>query len=99
MGQTQHPSGIIVVTGPLTDTQLRATAVPVSGTVTANVGTGTQAVSGTITANAGTGTLAVSGLTDAQLRASAISVDRPPLWMLLMAVAHSLLMGQSPTLN
>src|SRR3954466_4114731 len=28
------------VTGPLTDAQLRAAAVPVSGTVTANVGTG-----------------------------------------------------------
>jgi hypothetical protein len=30
---------------PVTDTQLRATPVPVSGTVTANAGTGTQAVS------------------------------------------------------
>lgn len=30
----------ITVTGPLTDTQLRATPVPVSGTVTANAGTG-----------------------------------------------------------
>lgn len=65
------------VTGPLTDTQLRATAVAISGTVTANAGTGTLAVSGpltdtqlratavpisgTVTANAGTGTLAVSG--------------------------------------
>ena len=29
----------VAVTGPLTDTQLRATAVPVSGTVTANAGT------------------------------------------------------------
>lgn len=59
------------VTG-LTDTQLRATPVPVSGTVTANAGTGTRAVSGTfwqatqpvsgtVTANAGTGTMAVSG--------------------------------------
>ncbi|MES2904407.1 MAG: hypothetical protein V4696_09510, partial [Pseudomonadota bacterium] len=37
----------VVVSGPLTDTQLRATAVPISGTVTANVGTGTQPVSGT----------------------------------------------------
>ena len=31
--------GNFAVTGPLTDTQLRATAVPVSGTVTANLGT------------------------------------------------------------
>lgn len=29
----------ITVTGPLTDTQLRATPVPISGTVTANIGT------------------------------------------------------------
>jgi hypothetical protein len=33
------PSGTQAVSGPLTDTQLRATAVPVSGTVTANLGT------------------------------------------------------------
>lgn len=35
----------LTVTGPLTDTQLRATPVPVSGTVTANAGTGTFAIS------------------------------------------------------
>lgn len=35
----------LAVTGPLTDTQLRATPVPVSGTVTANAGTGTFAIS------------------------------------------------------
>lgn len=40
--------------GGLTDAELRATPVPVSGTVTATP-TGTQAVSGTVTANAGTG--------------------------------------------
>jgi hypothetical protein len=34
---------------------------PVSGTVTANAGTGTFTVSGTVTANAGTGTLTVQG--------------------------------------
>lgn len=33
------------VSGPLTDTQIRATALPISGTVTANAGTGTMAVS------------------------------------------------------
>lgn len=33
-------SGSVAVTGPLTDTQLRATPVPISGTVTANAGTG-----------------------------------------------------------
>lgn len=32
-------SGLVAVTGPLTDVQLRASPVPVSGTVTANLGT------------------------------------------------------------
>lgn len=60
----------------LTDTELRATPIAVSGTVTANVGTGTQPVSGTLTCNAGTGTLAVSGpVTDSQLRATAVPVN------------------------
>jgi hypothetical protein len=35
------------VTGPLTDTELRATPVPMSGTITANAGAGTFAVSAT----------------------------------------------------
>lgn len=39
------PTDPLPVSGPLTDTQLRAVAVPVSGTVTANAGTGTFAVS------------------------------------------------------
>lgn len=71
------------VSGPLTDTQLRATAVPISGTVTASGPlTDTQLratavpISGTVTANAGTGTLAVSGpLTDTQLRATAVPIS------------------------
>jgi len=70
-------TGTMAVSGPVTDTQLRATPVPVSGTVTANAGTGTLAVSGpvtdtqlratpvpisgTVTANVGTGTQPVSG--------------------------------------
>jgi hypothetical protein len=45
---------VVPVTGPLTDTQLRATAVPVSGTVTANAGTGSftvaQATAGNLNA-------------------------------------------------
>lgn len=40
-------TGTFAVSGPITDTQIRATPLPVSGTVTANVGTGTQPVSGT----------------------------------------------------
>lgn len=46
----------VTATGPLTDTQLRATPVPVSGTFWQT----TQPVSGTITANAGSGTFAIS---------------------------------------
>lgn len=41
---TQPVSGTVTASGPVTDTQLRATPVPVSGTVTATP-TGTQAVS------------------------------------------------------
>ncbi len=50
----------VPVSGPLTDTQLRATPIPVSGTVTTGGLTDTQLratpvpVSGTVTANAGT---------------------------------------------
>ena len=55
---------------PLTDTQLRATAVPVSGTVAVS---GTIPVSGTVAVS---GTIPVSGpLTDAQLRASALPIS------------------------
>lgn len=43
--QTNITNASLAVTGPLTDTQLRATPVPVSGTVTANAGTGTFAIS------------------------------------------------------
>jgi hypothetical protein len=47
----------VAVSGPVTDTQLRATPVPVSGTVTVTDGAGALNVivdSGTVTANAGT---------------------------------------------
>jgi len=54
-------TGTLAVSGPATDTQLRATPLPVSGTVTANAGTGTMAVSGP--------------LTDTQLRATAVPVS------------------------
>lgn len=43
-------AGSVAVTGPLTDTQLRATTLPISGTVTANL-PANSTVSGTLTAN------------------------------------------------
>lgn len=61
------------VSGPLTDTQLRATPVPVSGTVATGALTDTQLratpvpVSGTVTAS--------GPLTDTQLRATAVPVS------------------------
>jgi hypothetical protein len=59
---TNDDGSPIPVSGPLTDTQLRASAVPVSGTVNANVTFPTsQAVTGP--------------LTDTQLRASAVPVS------------------------
>ncbi len=73
------------VVGPVTDAELRATPVPVSGTVTANAGTGPFPVSdngGSLTVD---GTVAVSGsvavtgpLTDAQLRATPVPVTSTP---------------------
>lgn len=67
-------SGSVAVTGPLTDTELRATPVPVSGTVTATGPlTDTQLratpvpVSGTVTAT--------GPLTDTQLRATPVPVS------------------------
>jgi len=79
---TQPVSGTVTASGPLTDTQLRATPVPVSGTVTANAGSGTMAVSGPLTDTQlratpvpVSGTVTASGpLTDTQLRASAVPV-------------------------
>lgn len=69
---TNQPA--VAVTGPATDTQLRATPLPVSGTVTTGGLTDAQLratavpVSGTVTATTG-------GLTDAQLRATPVPVS------------------------
>lgn len=73
----------VAVTGPLTDTQLRATPVPISGTVTATTGglTDTQLrltpvpISGSVTANTGLS----QPLTDAQLRALAVPISAATL--------------------
>jgi hypothetical protein len=62
-------TGSAAVTGPLTDTQLRATALPVSGTFWQ----ATQPISGSVSI---TGTQAVTGpLTDVELRATAVPVS------------------------
>jgi hypothetical protein len=71
-------SGSVAVTGPLTDAQLRASAVPVSGTfyqATQPV-SGTVGVSGTVTVDGSGVTQPVSGpLTDTQLRATDVDVN------------------------
>jgi hypothetical protein len=65
------------VTLGLTDAELRATPVPVSGTVTITDGSGPVTVDGTVGI---TGSVAVTGpLTDAQLRAGAVSVSAASL--------------------
>lgn len=67
---TQPVSGTVTASGPLTDTQLRATAVPVSGPATdAQLRATPLPVSGTVTAS--------GPLTDAQLRAAAVPVSGP----------------------
>lgn len=66
-GVTQPVSGTVTASGPLTDVQLRATAVPVSGTVTANAGTGPFPVSdnaGSLTVDAPVGTPVFVRLSD-----------------------------------
>lgn len=64
------------VSGPLTDTQLRATPVPVSGTVTVTDGSGPLTVDGSVAVTNFPATQPVSGpLTDAQLRAAAVVVS------------------------
>lgn len=65
LGTAGTPSSdVLTVQGITSMTALKvdgsAVTQPVSGTVTANAGTGTFTVSGTVTANAGTGTMAVS---------------------------------------
>ena len=80
-------TGSVAVTGPLTDTQLRATPVPVS--LTSTTITGTVAVTGaltdtqlratpvpvSLTSTTITGTVAVTGaLTDTQLRATPVPI-------------------------
>lgn len=70
----------LAVTGPLTDTELRATAVPVS--LTSTTITGSVAVIGPLTDAQlratpvpVSGTVSTGGLTDAELRASAVPVS------------------------
>lgn len=61
------------ITGALTDAQLRATPVPVSGTVTITDGSGPVTVDGVVSISGG---VAVSGpLTDTQLRATPVPVS------------------------
>ena len=66
--------GTVPVSGPLTDAELRATPVPISGTVTANTGLSQPLTDAQLRAAA----VPVSGpLTDAELRATAITVTGP----------------------
>jgi hypothetical protein len=58
----------VPVSGPLTDAQLRAAPVPVSGTVTVTDGSGPLTVDGTVT-------VANPGLTDTELRATPVPVS------------------------
>lgn len=52
-----------------------AVTQPVSGTVTANAGTGTMSIAGTVTANAGTGTMTVGQSSGSNLH---VNVDSAP---------------------
>lgn len=80
-------TGSVAVTGPLTDAQLRAAAVPVSGTVTANLGTiagvateTTLAAINTKTLAAGQATMAASSPVVIASNQSAIPVSQSGTW-------------------
>ena len=96
-GVTQPVSGTFwqatqPVSGPLTDVQLRATAVPVSGTFWQ----ATQPISGSVSI---TGTAAVSGpLTDAQLRATAVPVSGT-FWQATQPVSGTVSANAGTNLN
>lgn len=77
---TLTPLSTVAVTGPLTDVQLRATAVPVS--LSSTTITGSVAVTGPLTDTQlratpvpVSGTVSTGGLTDTQLRATAVPVS------------------------
>ncbi len=67
--------GTVTVTGPLTDTQLRATPVPVSGTVTITDGSGVVTVDGTVAVSNFPATQPVSGTLAVSSVAGTVTVD------------------------
>jgi hypothetical protein len=108
-------SGSVAVTGPLTDTQLRATAVPVSGTVTITDGSGpvtvdgsvsvsnfpaTQPVSGTVGIDSTTNTVKIDGTTNTvKLDASQVSTLTPPTSVGISGTANTVKIDQTGTNN
>jgi len=85
-------SGTPTVTGPLTDTQLRAAAVPVSGTFWQT----TQPISGSVSIS---GTPTVTGpLTDTQLRATAVPVSGT-FWQTTQPISGSVSISGTPTVT
>jgi len=98
-------SGTPAVTGPLTDTQLRAAAVPVSGPLTdvqlratALPVSGSVSISGTPSVSI-SGTAAVSGpLTDTQLRATAVPVSGT-FWQATQPISGSVSISGTPAVT
>ena len=72
---TQLRASAVPVSGPLTDTQLRATAVPVSGTVTITDGSGPVTVDGSVSVSNFPATQPVSGTVTVQDGGGSITVD------------------------
>lgn len=98
----------VPVTGPLTDTQLRASPVPVSGTVAVSNFPATQPVSGTVTANQGTPAAIANAwpikLTDGTdtadiTAASALKVDGSAVTQPISAASLPLPTGASTAAN
>ena len=68
-------SGSVAVTGPLTDAQLRATAVPVSGTVAITDGSGPVTVDGSVSVSNFPATQPVSGNVGIDSTTNTVKID------------------------
>jgi len=93
---TLTPLSTVAVTGPVTDTELRATPVPVSGTVSTGGLTDAELRATPVPVS---GTISTDGLTDADLRASPVEVDGSGVTQPISAASLPLPTGAATSAN
>lgn len=99
-GGAVRVGGTVAVTGPLTDAQLRAVPIPISGAVTVSDGAGPLTVDGSVSVQNFPASQPVSGpLTDAQLRAVAVTVRSLPQFYASGAGGRSLFSFQTELIS